>query len=49
MDYYFSASLDWSLEQIDHLYSASRPSQMVLLRFWISMTSINAALDDMDQ
>ena len=44
-----SDSIYWSLDQIENLWSSSRPSQMVLQRFWISMASIHAELDAMDQ
>ena len=44
-----SAGMDWSLDQIENLQSSSRPSQMVLQRFWISMASIHVELDAMDQ
>ena len=37
MEYYFSTSVHSCLEQIENLYSASRPSHVVLSRFWISM------------
>ena len=49
MTYYCSADMDWYLDQIENLYSASRPSQMVLSRFWIHMESIHAELDAMEQ
>ena len=44
-----STGMYWSLDQIDNLLSSSRPSQMVLQRFWISMASIHVELDAMDQ
>ena len=49
MAYYCSAVMDWSLNQIENLYSSSRPSQMVLSRFWIYMAIIHAKLDAMYQ
>ena len=49
MVYYCSAGMDCSLEQIENLYSSSRPSQMILQRFWVSMASIHVELDTMDE
>ena len=43
--YYCSDGMNWALEKIEDLYSASIPSQMVLLRFWTSMASIIADMD----
>ena len=47
--YFFSAGMDWYLNQFENLLSSSRPSQMVLSRFWISIASINDELEAMDQ
>ena len=47
--YCCSSSVYWYLDQIEDLYSASRPSQMVLSRFWVSIASIHDDLDDMVQ
>ena len=44
-----SAGMYWSLDKIGNLYSSSRPSHVVLQRFWISMLSIHVELDAMDQ
>ena len=46
---YCSAGVDWTLDQIYYLSSASRPSHVVLSRFWISMAIINDELDDIFQ
>ena len=43
------AGMNWSLGQIENLQSSSRPSQMFLQRFQISIESIHVELDAMDQ
>ena len=46
---FYYAGMDWYLDQIENLQSSSRPSQMVLQRFWIYIASIHVELDAMDQ
>ena len=45
--YYCAAGLNWSLDQIEDIYSAYKPSHMLFLGFGISMISIHDELDDM--
>ena len=47
--YYFSASLDFHLEQIYIIYSDSRPIHLLLSWFLIYMASNHAELDAMEQ
>ena len=40
-----SAGMDYSLDQIGYLYSASIPSQMVLSRIWVSVAIVHNNMD----
>ena len=46
---YCYAGMYWYLEHIEDVYNSSRPRQMVLSRFWVSMTTIHDELDDIVQ